>query len=80
MPNFYNLLGIDPKADRQSVKQAYLAKIKEWHPDVNPDRAEEAEEKTKTLNQAYHILRTPKSAKIMTGCFDTPVEKTSKNT
>jgi curved DNA-binding protein CbpA len=63
MPNFYNLLGIDPKADRQSIKQAYLAKIKEWHPDVNPDRPEEAEEKTKTLNQAYHILRDPEKRK-----------------
>jgi curved DNA-binding protein CbpA len=54
--NYYKLLGIDPKSDRQTVKQAYLAKIKEWHPDKNPDRAEEAEEKTKVLNQAYHIL------------------------
>ena len=63
LPNFYNLLGIDPKADRQSVKQAYLAKIKEWHPDVNPGRTEEAEEKTKTLNQAYHILRDPEKRK-----------------
>jgi curved DNA-binding protein CbpA len=54
--NYYKLLGIDAKADRQTVKQAYLAKIKEWHPDKNPNRAEEAEEKTKTLNQAYHIL------------------------
>ena len=54
--NYYTLLGIDPKSDRQTVKQAYLAKIKEWHPDKNPDRAEEAEEKTKVLNQAYHIL------------------------
>ncbi len=54
--NYYKLLGIDPKSDRQTVKQAYLAKIKEWHPDKNPDRVEEAEEKTKVLNQAYHIL------------------------
>ncbi len=54
--NYYKLLGIDPKADRQTVKQAYLTKIKEWHPDKNPDRVEEAEEKTKVLNQAYHIL------------------------
>ena len=57
--NYYNLLGIDSKADRQTVKQAYLAKIKEWHPDKNPDRTEEAEEKTKVLNQAYHILGDP---------------------
>ena len=61
--NYYNLLGIDPKADRQTVKQAYLEKIKEWHPDKNPDRAEEAEEKAKVLNQAYHILRDPEQRK-----------------
>ena len=54
--NYYQLLGIDAKADWQTVKQAYLAKIKEWHPDKNPDRTDEAEEKTKVLNQAYQIL------------------------
>jgi curved DNA-binding protein CbpA len=57
--NYYKLLGIDSGADQQTVKQAYLAKIKEWHPDKNPDRAEEAEEKTKILNQAYQILGDP---------------------
>ena len=61
--NYYNLLGIDPKADRQTVKQAYLEKIKEWHPDKNHDRAEEAEEKAKVLNQAYHILGDPEQRK-----------------
>jgi len=63
LTNYYKLLGIDPKADRQTVKQAYLAKIKEWHPDKNPDRREEAEEKTKVLNQAYHILGDPEQRK-----------------
>jgi len=61
--NYYQLLGIDAKADRQTVKQAYLAKVKEWHPDKNPDRADEAEEKTKVLNQAYHILGDPEQRK-----------------
>ncbi len=54
--NYYELLGIDPRAGPEKVRQAYLNKVKEWHPDKNPDRAEEAEEKTKILNQAYHIL------------------------
>ncbi len=54
--NYYELLGIDPKSGPEEVKQAYLNKVKEWHPDKNPDRTEEAEEKTKVLNQAYHIL------------------------
>jgi len=61
--NYYKLLGIDPKADQQTVKQAYLAKIKEWHPDKNPGCADEAEEKTKALNQAYHILGDPEQRK-----------------
>ena len=61
--NYYKLLGIDPKADRQTVKQAYLSRVKEWHPDKNPDRTEEAEEKTKALNQAYQILKDPEARK-----------------
>jgi curved DNA-binding protein CbpA len=61
--NYYKLLGIDPGADRQTVKQAYLSRIKEWHPDKNPDRAAEAEEKTKALNQAYQILKDPEARK-----------------
>jgi curved DNA-binding protein CbpA len=61
--NYYNLLGVDPGADPQTLKQAYLSKIKEWHPDKNPERAEEAEEKTKSLNQAYGILKDPEQRK-----------------
>jgi curved DNA-binding protein CbpA len=54
--DYYELLGIDPHAGRNEIKQAYLNKIKEWHPDKNPQRIAAAEEKTKVLNQAYHIL------------------------
>ena len=54
--NYYELLGIDSKAGSQEIKQAHLNQVKRWHPDKNPDRTAEAEEKTKVLNQAYHIL------------------------
>ena len=54
--DYYELLGVDPKARQEKIKQAYLDKIKEWHPDKNPQRIAEAEEKTKVLNQAYHVL------------------------
>jgi curved DNA-binding protein CbpA len=54
--DYYELLGIEPKAGQAEIKQAYLDRIKRWHPDKNPDRIEEAEEKTKVLNQAYHVL------------------------
>lgn len=54
--NYYELLGIDSTSSPQEIKQAYLNQVKRWHPDKNPDRTAEAEEKTKILNQAYHIL------------------------
>lgn len=61
--NYYQLLGVDPGADQQTIKQAYLSRIKAWHPDKNPDRTEVAEEKTKALNQAYQILKDPEKRK-----------------
>jgi len=54
--NYYELLEIDLKAEPREVKQAYLDQVKHWHPDKNPGRVAEAEEKTKVLNQAYQIL------------------------
>ena len=54
--DYYELLEVDPKAGPQVIKQAYLKQVKRWHPDKNRDRTAEAEEKTKVLNQAYHIL------------------------
>ncbi len=61
--NYYELFGIDSKAGPEEIKQAYLKKIKEWHPDKNPDRREEAEGMTKALNQAHAILRDPEQRK-----------------
>jgi uncharacterized membrane protein YkvA (DUF1232 family) len=61
--NYYELLGIAPKAEAREIKQAYLNKVKQWHPDKNPHRREEAEEKTKVLNQAYQILGDPEQRK-----------------
>jgi len=57
--NYYEFLGVDPKADTAEIKQAYRAKLKQWHPDKNIDRIEEAEETTKVLNQAFYTLSDP---------------------
>lgn len=57
--NYYEFLGVDPAASAAEIKQVYRDKLKEWHPDKNMDRLEEAEETTKILNQAFYTLSDP---------------------
>ena len=57
--NYYDLFGVHSKAGPEEIRKAYRARLKEWHPDKNPDRKEEAEAMTKALNMAYHILSDP---------------------
>jgi curved DNA-binding protein CbpA len=56
MVNYYKILGLDNYASVAEVKQAYKAKIKVLHPDVNPDP--NAAEITQYLNQAKEHLET----------------------
>lgn len=58
-PNYYEFLEVDPAAPAEEIRQAYRRKLKEFHPDKNPQRQAEAEEITKVLNQAYHVLSDP---------------------
>jgi phage shock protein PspC (stress-responsive transcriptional regulator) len=51
----YELLGVPPSASPETIKQAYLALMKDWHSDRHPGPA--AEEKTKLLNIAWEVLR-----------------------
>lgn len=57
--DYYELLEIDQRAAAAEIKRAYYAKLKIWHPDKNVENTETAEEKTKLLNQAYHVLSDP---------------------
>lgn len=63
LANYYEMLGVDPKADPEEIKQAYYEKLKIWHPDRNAERIDAAEEITKALNQAYGVLRDPEGRK-----------------
>lgn len=61
--NYYKILGIDQTASPQNIKRAYRKKIVELHPDHNAHRTDEAEEKTKILNNAYSVLNNPNKRK-----------------
>ena len=58
--SFYNLLGVPKTADQDELREAYLAKVKQWHPDKFPATDPKrllAEVKLKELNRAYETLR-----------------------
>jgi curved DNA-binding protein len=53
--DYYEILGIPPDAEKKVIKQTYRELAKKYHPDVNPGN-KEAEEKFKTINEAYQVL------------------------
>lgn len=56
--NPYEVLGVSEDASQDDIKKAYRELAKEWHPDKNPDRREEAETKFKEISAAYGQVDT----------------------
>jgi molecular chaperone DnaJ len=55
----YEVLSIDRSASGDEVKSAYRKAAMKWHPDRNPDKKQEAEEKFREATEAYTILSDP---------------------
>ncbi|HKY55264.1 MAG TPA: DnaJ domain-containing protein, partial [Anaerolineales bacterium] len=60
--DYYEILGVSPDADEKTIKQAYRKLARQYHPDVNPGN-KEAEEKFKTINEAYQALSNAEQRK-----------------
>ncbi|MDD3339742.1 MAG: molecular chaperone DnaJ [Lachnospiraceae bacterium] len=58
--DYYEVLGIDRGADEATIKKAYRALAKKYHPDMNPGD-EEAEKKFKEASEAYSVLSDSKT-------------------
>ena len=56
----YEVLGVPRDADADAIKRAYRSLALRNHPDRNPDDAE-AEERFKTISEAYATLRDPEA-------------------
>ncbi len=57
--DYRKLLGVNESAELQELKTVYRSLMKNWHPDKFQDSPEsklEAEEKSKTIIEAYHFL------------------------
>ncbi|MBA3486700.1 MAG: DnaJ domain-containing protein [Lysobacter sp.] len=55
--DYYSTLGVEPSAGDAEIKSAYRRLARKFHPDVSKESG--AEEKFKSVNEAYEALRDP---------------------
>ena len=55
--DYYGILGVEPSAGEAEIKTAYRRLARKFHPDVSKEAG--AEEKFKSVNEAYEALRDP---------------------
>ncbi|NBO27617.1 MAG: J domain-containing protein, partial [Synechococcaceae bacterium WB6_1A_059] len=54
----WEVLGLEPGANQQALKQAFRRLARRWHPDLNANDPV-AEERFKRINEAYAVLTDP---------------------
>jgi molecular chaperone DnaJ len=61
--DYYEVLGLKRNAGEEEIRKAYRRLARKYHPDLNPgDKA--AEERFKTVQEAYDILSDPKKKQM----------------
>ncbi len=56
--DYYDILGVPKTSSAAEIKSAYRKQAMQWHPDRN--KAKDAEEKFKEINEAYQVLSDAK--------------------
>jgi len=61
--DYYDVLGVSRGADDKAIKKAYRRLAMKYHPDRNPGKQQEANEKFKEINEAFAVLGDPEKRK-----------------
>lgn len=59
--DYYKILQVDRNAVQEVITVAYKSLAKKYHPDLNLNNLNEANEKMKVINEAYNILNNAES-------------------
>lgn len=60
--DYYETLGLKKGATADEIRKAYRSLARKYHPDVNKEP--DAEDKFKTLSEAYEVLKDPEKRKM----------------
>jgi hypothetical protein len=56
----FRVLGVTRLSTKEEIRKAFIREIKKWHPDKfpnDPEKAAEALERSKLINQAFELLK-----------------------
>lgn len=66
MKNFYEVLEVNPSDSQEKIREQYRFLVQTWHPDKYPNENDKkrANERTKEINEAYSILKSPEKRAV----------------
>ena len=73
--DIYDVLGVSRDPSEQALKESYRRLAREWHPDKNLHRSEEATRRFAAVSRAYGVLSDPVQRRIYDNLGDDGLQR-----